>query len=207
MSASARATAACHARPTADRAPSASPTPPPRAAARPRAGRTALFERTTHVLRAVRAADCWSRSCSRSRSRPVPAFEKFGFGFFVTNVWNPVTSELRRAGADLRHAGHVGDRAADRRAGQLRHRAVPHRDVPGRRSSGRSGTAVELLAAIPSIIYGMWGLFVFAPFFGDYIQPLLTQASSATSGSSVRCSRARPTASACCRPASSCRSW
>ncbi len=35
------------------------------------------------------------------------------------------------------------------------------------------GTAVELLAAIPSIIYGMWGLFVFAPFFGDYIQPLL----------------------------------
>ena len=37
------------------------------------------------------------------------------------------------------------------------------------------GTAVELLAAIPSIIYGMWGLFVFAPFFGDYIQPLLTE--------------------------------
>jgi phosphate transport system permease protein len=36
------------------------------------------------------------------------------------------------------------------------------------------GTAVELLAAIPSIIYGMWGLFVFAPFFGDHIQPALT---------------------------------
>ena len=37
------------------------------------------------------------------------------------------------------------------------------------------GTAVELLAAIPSIIYGMWGLFVFAPIFGDYIQPVLTK--------------------------------
>jgi phosphate transport system permease protein len=37
------------------------------------------------------------------------------------------------------------------------------------------GTAVELLAAIPSIIYGMWGLFVFAPFFADYIQPALTK--------------------------------
>jgi phosphate transport system permease protein len=36
------------------------------------------------------------------------------------------------------------------------------------------GTAVELLAAIPSIIYGMWGLFVFAPVFGDYVQPALT---------------------------------
>jgi phosphate transport system permease protein len=36
------------------------------------------------------------------------------------------------------------------------------------------GTAIELLAAIPSIIYGMWGLFVFAPAFGDYVQPLLS---------------------------------
>src|SRR5258706_1825027 len=37
------------------------------------------------------------------------------------------------------------------------------------------GTAVELLAAVPSIIYGMWGLFVFAPVFGDYVQPALTR--------------------------------
>jgi len=35
------------------------------------------------------------------------------------------------------------------------------------------GTAVELLAAVPSIIYGMFGLFVFAPIFGDYVQPVL----------------------------------
>jgi phosphate transport system permease protein len=35
------------------------------------------------------------------------------------------------------------------------------------------GTAIELLAAIPSIIYGMWGLFVFAPLFQQYIQPLI----------------------------------
>lgn len=37
------------------------------------------------------------------------------------------------------------------------------------------GMAVELLAAIPSIIYGMWGLFVFAPLFADYVQPALTK--------------------------------
>ena len=36
------------------------------------------------------------------------------------------------------------------------------------------GTAVELLAAIPSIIYGMWGLFVFVPLFSEYVQPFLT---------------------------------
>lgn len=32
------------------------------------------------------------------------------------------------------------------------------------------GTAIELLAAIPSIVYGMWGLFVFAPLFAEYFQ-------------------------------------
>jgi phosphate transport system permease protein len=33
--------------------------------------------------------------------------------------------------------------------------------------------AIELLAGIPSIIYGIWGLFVFAPFMQDHVQPLL----------------------------------
>ena len=33
------------------------------------------------------------------------------------------------------------------------------------------GTAIELLAAIPRIVYGMWGLLVFAPLFGQYVQP------------------------------------
>jgi phosphate transport system permease protein len=35
------------------------------------------------------------------------------------------------------------------------------------------GTAIELLAAIPSIIYGMWGLFVFAPLLQTHLQPML----------------------------------
>jgi phosphate transport system permease protein len=37
------------------------------------------------------------------------------------------------------------------------------------------GTAVELLAAIPSIIYGMWGLFIFAPLFAETLQPFITR--------------------------------
>jgi phosphate transport system permease protein len=37
------------------------------------------------------------------------------------------------------------------------------------------GTAVELLAAIPSIIYGMWGLFIFAPLFAETLQPFITK--------------------------------
>ncbi|RKQ63200.1 phosphate ABC transporter membrane protein 1 (PhoT family) [Thermovibrio guaymasensis] len=35
------------------------------------------------------------------------------------------------------------------------------------------GVAIELLAAIPSIIYGMWGLFFFAPFMRDKVQPVI----------------------------------
>ena len=35
------------------------------------------------------------------------------------------------------------------------------------------GTAIELLAGVPSIIYGIWGLFIFAPLFADHVQPYL----------------------------------
>ncbi len=36
------------------------------------------------------------------------------------------------------------------------------------------GIAIELLAGIPSIVYGMWGLLVFAPLVSEYLQPFLT---------------------------------
>ncbi len=38
---------------------------------------------------------------------------------------------------------------------------------------GPAGVAIELLAAIPSIVYGMWGLFTLAPIMADYIEPAL----------------------------------
>jgi len=38
------------------------------------------------------------------------------------------------------------------------------------------GTAIELLAGVPSIIYGIWGLFVFAPLFAKHVQPYLQEA-------------------------------
>ncbi len=44
------------------------------------------------------------------------------------------------------------------------------------------GTAVEMLAAIPSIIYGMWGLFVFAPLFQSHVQPALAATLGALPG-------------------------
>ncbi len=47
------------------------------------------------------------------------------------------------------------------------------------------GTAIEMLAAIPSIIYGMWGLFIFAPLFQSHVQPLLQKTLGAIPGLSM----------------------
>ena len=104
----------------------------------------------------------------------VPAIQKFGFGFFVTDVWNPVTKNF---GALAPIYGTLVTSAIALLIG------VPVSfgialfltEMCPATLKRPLGTAVELLAAIPSIIYGMWGLFVFAPFFGDYVQPLLTK--------------------------------
>lgn len=46
-------------------------------------------------------------------------------------------------------------------------------EMAHKRLKGPIGTAIELLASIPSIIYGMWGLFVFAPFLSEHVEPYL----------------------------------
>ena len=103
-----------------------------------------------------------------------PALQKFGPRFFVTNVWNPVTLQF---GALAPIYGTLVTSAIALLIGVpvsfgialfLTEMCPAFLRRP-------LGTAVELLAAIPSIIYGMWGLFVFAPFFGDHIEPLLSR--------------------------------
>jgi phosphate transport system permease protein len=103
-----------------------------------------------------------------------PALSKFGVGFFFTNVWNPVTGQF---GALAPIYGTLVTSAIALAIGVpvsfgialfLTEMCPPVLKRP-------LGTAVELLAAIPSIIYGMWGLFVFAPFFADHVQPHLAR--------------------------------
>ncbi len=53
------------------------------------------------------------------------------------------------------------------------------------------GIAIELLAAIPSIVYGMWGLFIFAPLFATYFREPVGNVLSRPSRSSARCLPAR----------------
>jgi phosphate transport system permease protein len=132
-----------------------------------------LFERTTQffalfvlfALVAIIVALGWSA---------LPAFETFGFGFFFTNVWDPVKMQF---GALAPMFGTLVTSAIALMIGVPVSFgiAVFLTEMCPVVLKRPLGTAVELLAAIPSIIYGMWGLFVFAPVFGDYVQPLLTK--------------------------------
>jgi phosphate transport system permease protein len=105
-----------------------------------------------------------------------PAFAKFGFGFFTNSHWNPVTEVYGAEGPiagtlisavlalifSLPIAFGVAVFLVEFCPGPLR------RPI---------GVAVELLAGIPSIVYGMWGLFIFAPWFAQYVQlPLMSAA-------------------------------
>jgi phosphate transport system permease protein len=102
-----------------------------------------------------------------------PALKKFGFGFLASRAWNPVTEEF---GALVSIYGTLITSAIAMVIG------IPVSfgialfitELSPIWLKRPIGTAIELLAAIPSIVYGMWGLFVFAPYFGDTIQPWIT---------------------------------
>jgi phosphate transport system permease protein len=104
----------------------------------------------------------------------IPAIQKFGFSFFWTDVWNPVTKNF---GALAPIYGTLVTSTIALLIGVPVSFgiAIFLTEMCPTALKRPLGTAVELLAAVPSIIYGMWGLFVFAPLFGDYIQPMLTK--------------------------------
>ena len=102
----------------------------------------------------------------------LPALRAFGPGFLTSPQWNPVTEQF---GALVPIVGTlvtsfialiIGIPVSFGIALFLTELSPIWMRRP-------LGTAIELLAAIPSIIYGMWGLFVFAPAFAQ-LQPWLT---------------------------------
>jgi phosphate transport system permease protein len=102
----------------------------------------------------------------------MPAIMKFGFGFLTSERWNPVT-EIFGALAPI-----YGTLVTSVIAMAI---AVPLglliaaflTELCPMVLRRPIGIAVELLAGIPSIIYGIWGLFVFAPFLQATLQPFL----------------------------------
>ena len=109
-----------------------------------------------------------------------PAIRKFGFGFLTTATWNPVTDVYGAAGPIVGTlvTAAVALILALPVAGGVAFFLTELCPAPLRRPIG---TAVELLAGIPSIVYGMWGLFVFAPLFSRWVQlPLMSAAKPGT---------------------------
>jgi phosphate transport system permease protein len=101
-----------------------------------------------------------------------PALDKFGIGFFFTKEWDIINGEF--GGLIAIYGTLVTSFIALLIAVPLSFGiAVFLTELCPNSLRRPLGTAVELLAAVPSIIYGMFGLFVFAPLFGEYIQPAL----------------------------------
>jgi len=99
-----------------------------------------------------------------------PAFEHFGIGFLWSTDWDPVGA--RYGAANAIYGTLVTSFIALAIAIPVSFGiAVFLTELCPAKLRRSLGTAVELLAGVPSIIYGMWGLFVFAPVFSDYIQP------------------------------------
>lgn len=102
----------------------------------------------------------------------LPAIKRFGFGFLTSQQWNPVTenfgalSSIYGTIVSTLIAMFIAVPLSIALALFLVELAPP-------RLSRVVSTIIELLAAIPSIIYGMWGMFIFAPFMANYIQPFL----------------------------------
>jgi phosphate transport system permease protein len=86
----------------------------------------------------------------------LPALREFGFSFLTEQRWNPVTEKF---GALAPVYGTVVTSFIAELCPKMLRRPI--------------GIAIELLAGIPSIIYGIWGLFVFAPFLQETLQPAL----------------------------------
>src|SRR5690242_21077633 len=102
----------------------------------------------------------------------LPALQQFGFNFIVTEAWNPVTEKFGAL------APVYGTLVTSAIAMLI---AIPVAfgialfitELCPVWLQRPLATTIELLAAIPSIIYGIWGLFVLAPFVQDYLEPAL----------------------------------
>ncbi len=124
------------------------------------------------LLAAILASLVWGSSLS---------LEKFGPSFLWSAEWNPVTEEF---GALVPIYGTLMTSLIAMAIGVPVSFGIAMflTELSPGWLKRPLGTAIELLAAIPSIIYGMWGLFVFVPLFQIYVQPLIISTFGAIPG-------------------------
>jgi len=100
----------------------------------------------------------------------LPSLRAFGLRFLITDSWNPVTGKFGALSSI--YGTLVSTAIAMLIAFPLSLvSAIFLVELAPARLGRLVGYGIELLAAVPSIIFGMWGLFVFAPYLADHVQP------------------------------------
>ncbi len=102
----------------------------------------------------------------------LPAFRAFGLAFVTSTEWDPV-QEVFGAGVSIYGTVVTSVIAIGLAVPLAFGVAFCLTELAPVWLRRPVGTAVELLAAVPSIIYGMWGFFMIAPLFAEYIQPAI----------------------------------
>src|SRR5579863_5305953 len=113
-----------------------------------------------------------------------PAFSRFKLAFLTRQIWNPVTDEYGALGAV--YGTVVTSIVAMLLALPISFGiAVFLTELAPSWLKRPIGVAIELLAAIPSIIYGFWGLFVLAPLLQVHVEPWISGTLGALPGVGV----------------------
>jgi phosphate transport system permease protein len=125
---------------------------------------TFLFASTVVVVTILLVLELWHGSSL--------ARHKFGFAFFVTSVWDPIAGDfgalpfiygtLVTAFVSLAIAVPLGIGAA-----------IFLAELAPQKISDTLQFFIDLLAAVPSVIYGLLGIFIIVPLMREYIQPFL----------------------------------
>ncbi len=102
----------------------------------------------------------------------LPAFEAFGAGFLTSTAWDPVR-QVFGAGVSVYGTLLTSVLALILAVPLAFGIAFYLTELAPSWLRRPVGTAVELLAAVPSIIYGMWGFFIIVPIMGQYIEPTM----------------------------------
>lgn len=102
------------------------------------------------------------------------SIKNFGFKFLITNDWNPVTEIF--GALPFIYGTLVSSLLALLIAVPISvGMALFVNEIAPKWLAKPLGFLVEMLAAIPSIVYGLWGLFILAPFLRTYVQPPLDE--------------------------------
>jgi phosphate transport system permease protein len=103
-----------------------------------------------------------------------PAINHFGARFLVTSSWNPVTLDF--GALPFIYGTVVTSAIAIALALPVGIAVAMFLNEPGARGArGAIGTGIELLAAIPSVVYGIWALYVLAPFVFLHVEAPLSR--------------------------------